>query len=114
MKKPGQFMIPLLAAICVVLGLAATPFAASMEEVRKEAERGGYQLITTEELRGMVSREPGGVLLVDTRQEWEYAAGHLAGAVNFPMEPTWLSRLTRRGELEQLLGPDKEKRVVFY
>ncbi len=28
------------------------------------------------------------LLLVDTRQEWEYRTGHLKGAVNFPMEPT--------------------------
>lgn len=113
MKRPWRFIVTLLVAICAVMG-PATAFAANMAEVRKEAERGGYRLITSEELWGMVSRGPGEVLLVDTRQDWEYAAGHIEGAVNFPMEPTWLARLTKRGEMERLLGPDKEKQVVFY
>ena len=76
--------------------------------------RGGYRLLTTDQLWAMVSQDAAGVLLVDTRQDWEYAAGHMQGAMNFPMEPTWLSRLTRRGELEQFLGPDKGKHIVFY
>jgi len=107
------WFIILLLAVSGVTGMG-TACAATMAEVRKEAERGGYKLITTDELWSMVSREPAAVLLVDTRQEWEYAAGYIAGAVNFPMEPTWLSRLTRRGELEQFLGSDKEKHIVFY
>ena len=114
MKRSWRFLATLLVVVCAVMGPATTPFAASMAEVQKEAEQGGYQLLTSDELWGLVSGEPSGVLLVDTRQEWEYASGHIAGAVNFPMEPTWLARLTKRGELEQFLGPDKEKRVVFY
>jgi rhodanese-related sulfurtransferase len=51
---------------------------------------------------------------VDTRQEWEYRTGHIQGAPNFPMEPTWFARWQRKGELGKLLGPDKERSVVFY
>ena len=104
----------LILFLIAMLGGAATGLAASMADVQKEAEQGGYRLVTTEELREMIDRDPAGVLLVDTRQDWEYAAGHIAGAVSFPMEPTWLSRLTRRGELEQRLGPDKQRHIVFY
>jgi predicted sulfurtransferase len=111
--KKSRFMLFLI-VVSVVLG-AGTACAATMAEVRQEAERGGYRLITTDELRDMISPGPADdVLLVDTRQQWEYATGHIKGAVNFPMEPTWLARLTRRGELEQFLGPDREKRIVFY
>lgn len=113
MKRSWWFIITFLVAMSGFMGMG-TACAATMAEVRKEAERGGYTLIGTDELWSMVSREPAGVLLVDTRQEWEYAAGHIEGAVNFPMEPTWLARLTRRGELEQFLGPDREKQIVFY
>ena len=31
-------------------------------------------------------------MLIDTRQDWEYRTGHIQGAINFPMEPTWWSR----------------------
>ena len=113
MKKSWWFIITLLVAVSGFMGMG-TACAATMAEVQKEAERGGYTLIGTDDLWGKISRESTAVLLVDTRQEWEYAAGHIEGAVNFPMEPTWLARLTRRGELEQFLGPDREKQIVFY
>jgi len=51
---------------------------------------------------------------VDTRQDWEYRSGHLEGAVNFPMEPTWWGRLRARRPLKKLLGPDQDRAIVFY
>jgi rhodanese-related sulfurtransferase len=53
-------------------------------------------------------------LLVDTRQEWEYRSGHIRGATNFPIEPTWWSRWRKAGALEAVLGPDKDRLIVFY
>jgi rhodanese-related sulfurtransferase len=52
--------------------------------------------------------------LVDTRQEWEYRTGHIKGALNFPMEPTWWARWRKAGDLRALLGPEKERGIVFY
>jgi rhodanese-related sulfurtransferase len=52
--------------------------------------------------------------LVDTRQEWEFAMGHIKGAANFPMEPTAWSRWWKKGELAETLGPDKNRFIVFY
>lgn len=112
MKRFGGLL--LLLTVVMTGWSAGTTFAAGMAEVRQEAERGGYRLLTSEELRDLVNRDQSGLLLVDTRQDWEYAAGHIQGAVNFPMEPTWLARLTRRGELEQFLGPDRDRSIVFY
>lgn len=115
MKNVWWRLAILFLVIAGIAGPGTAPAgAAGLAEVRKEAQRGGYRLITTDELRKIRERNPGGVLIVDTRQDWEYAAGHIEGAVNFPMEPTWLARLTKRGELEQFLGPDREKRIVFY
>ena len=54
------------------------------------------------------------LILVDTRQEWEYRTGHIKGAVNFPMEPTWWYRWRKQGELKRFLGPDKDRFLVFY
>jgi rhodanese-related sulfurtransferase len=53
-------------------------------------------------------------MLIDTRQEWEYRAGHIAGALLFPMEPTWWARWRKAGALRELLGEDKDRLVVFY
>jgi hypothetical protein len=93
---------------------AVTPKTPTWDDVVQEAKAGGYGLLTTDDLRGLYAKNPPGLLLVDTRQDWEHRAGHITGSVNFPMEPTAWSRWKKRGELETLLGPDKERTVVFY
>jgi rhodanese-related sulfurtransferase len=85
-----------------------------MEDARAEAARGGYRLISTDDLWQRYEADPDGLLLVDTRQEWEYRSGHIKGAINFPLEPTWLSRWRKKGDLEAVLGPDKDRFIVFY
>ncbi|MFH1241789.1 MAG: rhodanese-like domain-containing protein [Pseudomonadota bacterium] len=94
--------------------LSVTPKEATRDEVLAEAKRGGYRLISTATLWENYRKDPKNLLLVDTRQEWEYRTGHIKGAINFPMEPTWLSRWQKKGALETLLGPDKNRFIVFY
>ena len=84
------------------------------DDVLAEARTGGYRIITTEELADRYRSESSGMLLVDTRQEWEYRTGHIDGALNFSMEPTRWARWRKAGELEDFLGPDKERALVFY
>lgn len=91
-----------------------TPVQATWDDVIKEGQAGGYQIITTDELASRYTNESPKPLLVDTRQEWEYRTGHIAGAVNFPMEPTWWSRFSNASKLEKFLGPDKNRTLVFY
>ena len=90
------------------------PKEASWSDVIAESTAGGYRIISTDELADIYHKTPESLLLVDTRQEWEYRTGHMKGALNFPMEPTWWSRWHKADELEELLGPDKEKLLVFY
>jgi len=94
--------------------LSVTPKEATWEDVRKEARQGGYHLIDTEELWKRYSKNEAGLLLVDTRQEWEYRTGHIKDAVNFPMEPTGWARWRKSGELKAFLGADKDRTIVFY
>ena len=61
---------------------------ATWEDVKAEAQSGGYRLITTEELAQRYRQDAGKLLLVDTSQDWEYRTGHMKGAVNFPIEPS--------------------------
>jgi hypothetical protein len=93
---------------------SVAPRDATLKDVFAEARRGGYELISTEELRERYSKRPEALLLVDTRQEWEYRTGHIKSAVNFPMEPTSLSRWQKKDELETFLGADKNRFIVFY
>ena len=109
-----------LAAVAITIGYlwqtnrVVTPKAATWNDVLTEARQGGYRIIGTDELWGRYEKDPNKILLVDTRQEWEYRTGHIKGAKNFPIEPTWLSRWRNKGALEKFLGPDKERLLVFY
>ena len=86
----------------------------TLAEVEAEAARGGYRLITTAALAELYRQDRARVLLVDTRQDWEYRSGHIEGAVNFPLEPTAWSRWRSQARLAALLGPDLDRLVVFY
>lgn len=88
--------------------------APARENVRAEAHRGGYRLIDLDELRARLDREPGRILLVDTRQDWEHRTGHIPGSINFSFEPTLWSRLKNRRALKEALGADKSRPLVFY
>jgi hypothetical protein len=93
---------------------SVAPKEATWDDVVAEAKMGGYKLINMEELAERYKKDHNKLLLVDTRQEWEYRTGHIKYALNFPMEPTWLSRWRKKGALETFLGPDKNRFIVFY
>ena len=93
---------------------AVTPKEATWDDVLAEGRSGNYRIISTEELAVLKEQQGEALLLVDTRQEWEYRTGHIAGAINFPMEPTAWVRWKKRGELDKVLGADRERHIVFY
>jgi predicted sulfurtransferase len=84
------------------------------EDAIAEAAAGGYRLIDLEGMRALCEDRSTALLLVDTRQEWEYQGGCIEGAVLFEIEPTRWSRFSKRGELAELLGPDRDRAIVFY
>jgi 3-mercaptopyruvate sulfurtransferase SseA len=119
MKDIKKALFALLAVVITIGYLwqtnrVVTPKEATWNDVLIEARQGGYQIISTDELWERYEEGPDKLLLVDTRQEWEYRTGHIKGALNFPMEPTWISRWRNKGVLEKFLGPDKERLLVFY
>ena len=109
-----------LAVICLTISAlwftnrAVTPKDASWEDVVSESKAGGYKLITTDELWEKYTKGRDNLLIVDTRQEWEFRTGHIKDAINFSMEPTWLSRWQKKAALENFLGPDKDQTIIFY
>lgn len=114
-----KLWFPLLAITVTVGALwftnrAVTPKEPTWDDVVVEAQEGGYRLINTDEVRQRYESDPRSILLVDTRQDWEFAMGHIKGAVNFPMEPTAWSRWQKKEKLVKALGPDKNRFIIFY
>jgi len=114
------FLIPSIAVSITIVALwyshLPSPVVVSnMAQVQQEAESGGYRLMDVETLWKLYeSNREKILLLVDTRQEWEHRAGHIAESVNFPIEPTWWARWHNKEDLKLFLGPDKKKSIVFY
>jgi len=84
------------------------------EDVLTEARDGGYKLIPMEELWKHYQKDPENLLLVDTRQDWEYRTGHIKDALHFPTEPTRWARWSRQGAIEAFLGSDNNRFIIFY
>lgn len=124
--------ISALILILVMASGAAAAFGANKfeQEVEKEkaavkllreVERGGYGIVTTEELKQMVD-EGKDILIVDTMPyEASYKKGHVPGAKQFlfpiPDMAEWDSSETdgkSEKDYADLLGPDKSRTIIVY
>lgn len=126
-KKNGKhkIMAALIALVAVALTVVAVwypnrgvapkapPKEPSQDELLAEAKAGGYKIFTTEELAERSSKDSS-LLIVDARHEWEYHTSHIKGAVNFPVERDWRGRIRKTSALINLIGPDKDRTIVFY
>jgi len=85
-------------------------------QIVAEAKKGGYQLISPEDLKEEYLKDPASFSLVDVRQEWSYQMQHIKGALHIDFAPTWWNQYSpmMRSDIKKLLGPDKEKKFVFY
>lgn len=83
---------------------------------QREVERGGYKVVSSTELKGWLDQKKD-MLIVDTMPyEDSYKKQHIPGAVQleFPIpEMTQLDE-KKKAELEKLLGPNKDRLIVFY
>lgn len=116
-----------------VMGLA-TPSLAFMNKFEKEVEkeqgavklvrevqRGGYEVVTTEELKNWIDAGKDMVIIDTMPFEASYKKVHVLGAKQFlfpiPEMVVWDSKETNGKSKEDfmaLLGPDKNKTVVIY
>jgi thiosulfate/3-mercaptopyruvate sulfurtransferase len=82
----------------------------------REVARGGYKVVTTEELKSWIDKKKD-MLIVDTMPfEDSYKKQHIPGAVNFVLpipEMTQMDEKTRAAFVK-LLGPNKDRLIVFY
>ena len=124
--KAKKSLVSVLMAVVFVLGLAGAAMAAwGTEELEPEkiavtfaaeVERGGYKIVATQELKKWID-EKKLMLIVDTMPfEASFKKQHVPGAVQmeFPIpEMTSIDDKTKDA-LVKLLGPDKDRLVVFY
>ena len=115
-----------LIAVLLVFSLAGGALAAwgtkeldtekSAVTFAAEVARGGYKIVATQELKNWIDQKKA-MLIVDTMPfEDSYKKQHVPGAVQmlFPIpEMTKLDDKTK-ADLEKLLGPDKDRLIVFY
>lgn len=124
MASTKGFIFPAL-ALLVVLAAAPCASAFGVKELEteksavtfsREVARGGYKVVTTEELKKWMDARTG-MLIVDTMPyEASYRKNHIPGAVQmeFPIpEMTSMDDKTKAAFVK-LLGPDKKKLIVFY
>lgn len=124
--KAKKSLVSVLMAVVFVLGLAGAAMAAwGTEELdtekiavtfAAEVERGGYKIVATQELKKWID-EKKLMLIVDTMPfEASFKKQHVPGAVQmeFPIpEMTSIDDKTKDA-LIKLLGPDKDRLIVFY
>jgi thiosulfate/3-mercaptopyruvate sulfurtransferase len=82
----------------------------------REVMKGGYKILATEELKGWIDQKKD-MLIVDTMPyEDSYKKHHIPGAVQFELAKEELTTLDNKTKaaLEKLLGPNKNRLIVFY
>jgi len=124
--KVRRSVFCMLVAVLLVVGMARGAMAAwgtkelDTEKIAvtfaAEVQRGGYKVVGTQELKGWLdAKKP--MLIVDTMPyEDSYKKQHVPGAVQmlFPIpEMTKMDDKTKDA-LIKLLGPDKNRLIVFY
>lgn len=107
---------------CLLLAFALfSPCAAAdrnppwREAARSEAERDGYGLIDDRSLNKRI-RDRENIVILDARADYEFAAGHIPGAVNleFDLGDRMDLPADKRNALRAVLGPDTSRTVVVY
>jgi len=133
MKNVRQ-IFTLLVVTCVMIGFATPAFALFDDKFEKEVEketgavklvrevqRGGYDLVTTDELKKWMDSGKEMVIVDTMPYEASYKKNHVPGAVQFlfpiPDMNEWDTKETAektQADFETLLGPDKDKVIVIY
>jgi predicted sulfurtransferase len=81
----------------------------------EEARGAGYVLITPEKLKNL-DNSGKTFLLLDVRPDYEYRSGHIPNALNleFHLGDRLKIEPEKKEAIQQILGPDKNRKVVIY
>lgn len=123
--RTKNWAIGILLAVGFLMVMAGPALAFGTKEVdtektavgfQREVAKGGYQVVRTDELMGGVKQKKD-MLIVDTMPfEASYKKQHIPGAVQFELPVEEMASLDSKTEeaLVKLLGPDKNRTLVFY
>jgi thiosulfate/3-mercaptopyruvate sulfurtransferase len=124
-------LVVVLVSLTLVFGTASSGFCFGKKELEteqgavkllREVERGGYKIVTTEELKSWMD-EKKDMLTIDTMPyEASYKKNHVPGAVQFLFPKggdmkEWDASETdgkSKEDYVKLLGEDKNKTIVVY
>jgi len=125
MLKRGAVLMWLV-CICLIVGVATNGLAQwSAKELEteklavnlvREVERGGYKIVSTEELKSWIDQKKD-MLIVDTMPyEDSYKKQHVPGAVQFEFPIPEVTKLDdkTKAAFEKLLGTNKNRLIVIY
>lgn len=122
-KETGLWLLVGAFLLCLCSSAFALEWGSSELETEKlavkfnsEVMKGGYKIVATEELKGWIDKKEN-MLIVDTMPFADsYKKNHLPGAVNFELPVDEVNQLDdkTKAEFEKLLGPDKNRKLVFY
>jgi rhodanese-related sulfurtransferase len=116
----------LIAGVVASAGCGENKFQKEVETEKsavglaRQVKAGGYELVTTEELKKLIDDKTD-LLLVDTMPADDYAKEHIAGAVNFGLPKEDMNEWNAKEasdkteeDFAKLLGHDKDKLIVIY
>jgi rhodanese-related sulfurtransferase len=125
MLKRKIFLMWLM-CICLIVGQTGNGFAQwgdkelETEKIAvnfaKEVVKGGYKIVSTEELKGWIDQKKD-MLIVDTMPyEDSYKKQHVPGAVQFEFPKEEVANLDdkTKAAFEKILGPNKDRLIIIY
>ena len=122
-RLAGMILMAVSVLVLTASGASAVDWGKKEVEIEKsavkfygEASKGGYKVVGTEELKKWIDAGQS-MLIVDTMPlEDSYKKQHIPGAAQFefPIEDVTSLDEKTKAAFEKLLGPDKNRRLVFY
>ena len=122
----GKVLFMWMVISIFILGLAGASFAqwggkeGEIEKIAvnfaKEVAKGGYKVVTTEELKGWIDQKKD-MIIVDTMPyEDSYKKQHVPGAVQFEFPKEEVTNLDEKTKaaFEKVLNPNKDRLIVIY
>lgn len=81
----------------------------------RDTQKGGYGIVRTDELKQWMDQKKD-VLIVCASPKGGYDKGHFSGAVSFELPIPEMKTMseTQKAAFLKVLGPDKDRAVVFY
>ncbi|RQD67060.1 MAG: hypothetical protein D5R98_01270 [Desulfonatronovibrio sp. MSAO_Bac4] len=111
---PLSFLMA-LALLIFIQPAHAERTAGWWDHAQSVAQREGYKVITTDELKKLY-REQQDFTILDNRYTYELSSGYLPDATNVTFDLSHMQSLPaeKRAELAEALGPDKDRIIITY